>query len=82
MKINENLIYKWTLRFQYIWPFLAGAAVTAPGISGLLGFETIIDVPEANLFFSIIMVIIGIALIIAGFYKMREIEYYIKKHNL
>jgi len=82
MKINPDLIYRWSIRFRYIWAFLCGAAITAAGISDLLGLETLINVPEANLFLSIIMMIIGIVLIIVSFYKKREIEYYIEKHNL
>ncbi len=75
-------MYKWALRFNYLWAFGCGIPVMIMGIKGLLGYDILIDIAEANFFLSIIMTLIGIILIIVGLYYSKDIEKYIREHNL
>jgi len=83
MKINQDLIFKWTLRIKYIYIFILGSLIASLGTSSILGYEKIFETKsEANFYLSLIAIIIGLVLIVIGFYRMTDIENYIRKHKL
>ncbi|MEL0643391.1 hypothetical protein V6251_03285 [Olleya sp. Ti.3.14] len=79
---TQNVIYKWSLRAKYIFIFIAGAGLLS------FGFDTLIEPgkfskrEELNNFIIIMCLFFGLALIIVGFYRKNQIEYYIQQQKL
>ncbi|WP_292946568.1 hypothetical protein [Olleya sp. UBA1516] len=79
---TQNIIYKWSLRAKYIFIFIAGAGLLS------FGFDTLIEPgkfskrEELNNFIIIMCLFFGLALIIVGFYRKNQIEYYIQQQKL
>lgn len=79
---TQNVIYKWSLRAKYIFIFIAGAGLLS------FGFDTLIEPgkfskrKELNNFIIIMCLFFGLALIIVGFYRKNQIEYYIQQQKL
>jgi hypothetical protein len=79
---NQNTVFKWTLRFRYIFALIVGAILLSVGLSVGLGFEKLSNQESLDYFIAGISFILGIVFIIFGFYIKEDIENTITNLNL
>tara|TARA_R110002012_G_scaffold319893_1_gene541697 strand:+ start:3711 stop:3962 length:252 start_codon:yes stop_codon:yes gene_type:complete len=79
---NQNNIFKWTLRFRYIYVLIIGAFLLSAGLAIGLGFEKMSNQKNLDFFIATVSFIIGIIFIVFGFYIKKDIENTITKLNL
>ncbi|WGD34947.1 hypothetical protein [Olleya sp. YS] len=79
---TQNIIYKWMLRARYIYIFLAGAGLVSFGLDTLIEPGKFSQREELNNFITIGSILFGIIIIIIGFQRKKDIEYYIQQQKL
>ncbi|RAJ16917.1 hypothetical protein [Olleya aquimaris] len=79
---TQNIIYKWTLRANYIYIFLAGAGLVSFGLDTLIEPGKLTDREELNYLMGFGSILFGFIIIIIGFYRKNEVEKYILQQKL
>lgn len=79
---NQNIVFKWTLRFRYIYILIIGAILLSIGLSVGLGFEKLSNQQSLDYFISTLSFVFGLIFIILGFHVKKDIENTITNLNL
>jgi len=79
---TQNSIFKWTLRFRYLFAMLCGAGLLSVGLSVGLGFQKLSNQESLDHFLSLVSILFGLLLIIVGFYIKNDIEATISRLKL
>jgi len=81
MRIKGNRTLKLLLRVDYIWLFMIGVGSASGGIEVLIEKNTGLP-QDANLFIGIMALLIGVVIIIIGFFRKKEYERTINEEKL